>query len=85
MTIGELKNLTENLLETFVKAGQMTLELRTKGLKTIIKSDNTPVTNGDIEVDKKIRKKLTEITSNIPLISEEILLYVWTLKFIIII
>ena len=49
----------------------MTLELRTKGLKTIIKSDNTPVTNGDIEVDKKIREKLTEITPNIPLISEE--------------
>ena len=71
MTTNELRNLTENLLKTFVRAGQKALELRTKGLKTIIKPDNTPVTNGDMEVDKQIREKLTEITPNIPLISEE--------------
>ena len=71
MNINELKNLTETLSESFITAGQKALELRNKGLKTIIKADNTPVTNGDIEVDKLIKEKLTEITPNIPLVSEE--------------
>ena len=71
MNTSELKNLTENLLETFVRAGQKALELRSKGLKTVIKADNTPVTNADMEVDKQIKEKITEITPNIPLISEE--------------
>ena len=71
MNTSELKNLTENLLETFIKAGQEALDLRKKGLKTIIKPDNSPVTNGDLEVDKKIKEKINEITPNIPLISEE--------------
>lgn len=71
MNTSELKKITEHLLETFVKAGQKALDLRKKGLKTIIKADNTPVTNGDIEVDKKIKEKIDEITPNIPLVSEE--------------
>ena len=57
MNTSELKNLTENLLETFIKAGQEALDLRKKGLKTIIKPDNSPVTNGDLQVDKKIKEK----------------------------
>ena len=36
MNTSELKNLTENLLETFVRAGQKALELRSKGLKKTI-------------------------------------------------
>ena len=71
MNINELKNLTEGLLETFFDAGQKALELRNKGLKTTFKFDNSPVTNGDLEVDKLLREKIIQTTPNIPLISEE--------------
>ena len=71
MNLNELKNLTENLLETFLNAGQKAIELRNKGLKIIFKSDNSPVTNGDLEVDKLLRERIMQITPNIPLISEE--------------
>ena len=59
------------MLETFLIAGKKAIELRNKGLKTIIKSDNTPVTNGDLEVDKLLREKIIKVTPNIPLVSEE--------------
>jgi len=71
LNINELKNLTESLLETFLNAGQKALELRNKGLKTTFKSDNSPVTNGDLEVDKLLRERIIQTTPNIPLISEE--------------
>ena len=71
MNINELKSLTESLLETFLNAGQKAIELRNKGLKTTFKSDNSPVTNGDIEVDNLLRERIIQITPNIPLISEE--------------
>ena len=71
MNINELKNLTESLLETFLNAGQKAIELRNKGLKTTFKSDNSPVTNGDLEVDKLLRERIIQTTPNIPLISEE--------------
>ena len=71
MNSNELKNLTESLLETFLNAGQKAIELRNKGLKTTFKSDNSPVTNGDLEVDKLLRERIIQITPNIPLISEE--------------
>tara|TARA_B100001179_G_C18538110_1_gene380303 strand:- start:314 stop:1093 length:780 start_codon:yes stop_codon:yes gene_type:complete len=67
----ELKNLTGNLLETFLKAGQLAVKLRKIGLKITIKSDNSPVTNADIEVDKLLKEKIIKITPNVPLISEE--------------
>jgi len=71
LNIDELKNLTESLLETFVNAGQKAIELRNKGLKTTLKSDNSPVTNGDLEVDKLLKERIIQVTPNIPLISEE--------------
>ena len=45
--------------------------LERKVLTKEIKSDNTPVSNGDIEVNKFITKKISEITPDIPIISEE--------------
>jgi len=42
-----------------------------KGLKKEIKSDNTPVTNGDIEVNNILTKKISTLTPKIPIISEE--------------
>ena len=71
MNINELKNLAESLLETFLNAGQKAMELRNRGLKITFKSDNSPVTNGDLEVDKLLREKIIKTTPNIPLISEE--------------
>ena len=47
------------------------MSLREKGLKKEIKSDNTPVSNGDLEVNKFITKKISKITPDIPIISEE--------------
>ncbi len=66
-----LKNIVENLLENFLAAGDLALELREKGLIKKIKSDNTPVSNGDLEVNKLISNKISEITPDLPIISEE--------------
>ena len=45
-----LKEIVENLVDVFLDAGKMSIELRDKGLKKEIKSDNTPVSNGDLEL-----------------------------------
>jgi len=66
-----LKHIVENLIESFLTAGDLALELREKGLTKKIKSDKTPVSNGDLEVNKFILKKIAEITPNLPIISEE--------------
>ena len=66
-----LKETVENLIYTFLYAGKISLELREKGLTKEIKSDNTPVSNGDLEVNKIITKKIIALTPNIPIISEE--------------
>ena len=71
MNIQETKKITLSLINTFNKAGQIALDLRKTGLKKEIKSDNTPVTNGDIEVNKILSKKILEITPNIAIVSEE--------------
>ena len=49
-----IKEIVESLIETFLSAGDVSLDLRDKGLIKQIKSDNTPVSNGDLEVDKII-------------------------------
>tara|TARA_B100000963_G_C22478408_1_gene603503 strand:+ start:168 stop:941 length:774 start_codon:yes stop_codon:yes gene_type:complete len=66
-----IKEIVENLIATFLNAGEVSLELRTKGLTKEIKSDNTPVSNGDIEVNKIITEKIIELSPTIPIISEE--------------
>ena len=66
-----LKNITEELLDTFLKSGRIAKEISSKGVKITIKSDKTPVTDGDLAVDKLLRDKITNITPNIPIISEE--------------
>ena len=52
-----IKEIVESLITTFLDAGKISLELRKKGLIKKIKSDNTPVSNGDLEVNKIITKK----------------------------
>ena len=71
MIENNLKNIIESLIDTFLKAGEISLELRKKGLIKEIKPDNTPVSNGDLEVNKIVTKKLLELTPNIPIVSEE--------------
>ena len=66
-----LKQIVENLIESFLDAGNLALQLRKKGLIKKIKSDNTPVSNGDLEVNKLILDKISKITPDLPIISEE--------------
>ena len=71
MTKIDIQTIVENLVDTFLHAGKVSLELRNRGLTKEIKSDNTPVSNGDIEVNKIITKKINELTPHIPIVSEE--------------
>jgi 3'(2'), 5'-bisphosphate nucleotidase len=71
MNIEETKKITLSLIDTFKKASQVSLDLRRVGLIKEIKSDNTPVSNGDIEVNRILTKKIKEITPNIAIVSEE--------------
>ena len=66
-----IKEIVESLIDTFLDAGKISLELRKKGLIKKIKSDNTPVSNGDLEVNKIITQKISKLNSTIPIISEE--------------
>ncbi len=71
MQISKVENSIKNLIDVFFDAGKISLELRNKGLKEHIKKDNTPVTNGDIEVNNIILSSLKKITPDIPIVSEE--------------
>jgi len=66
-----IQKVVEDLIDIFLIAGDLSLQLREKGLSKKIKSDNTPVSNGDLEVNKLITKKISEITPSVPIISEE--------------
>ena len=71
MTKAKIKEIVENLIDTFLRAGEISINLRKEGLTKEIKSDNTPVSNGDLEVNKIITKKLKELTPEILIVSEE--------------
>tara|TARA_B110000444_G_C18735426_1_gene545370 strand:+ start:180 stop:950 length:771 start_codon:yes stop_codon:yes gene_type:complete len=71
MNSEEAKKITLSLIDTFKEAGNIALKLRKDGLKKEIKLDNTPVSNGDIAVNKILIKKISEITPNIVIVSEE--------------
>ena len=66
-----LKNIAEGLIDTFLKAGKIAKEISQRGVKITIKSDKTPVTDGDLAVDKLLKTKIKSFTPNIPIISEE--------------
>ena len=67
----DLKKLTESLIDTFDFAGKETIRIYQEGLKIQIKEDNSPVSNGDLKANELITNKISEITPNIPIISEE--------------
>ena len=66
-----LKNTAENLIDAFLKAGKIAKEISHRGVKITIKADKSPVTDGDLAVDKLLRIKIKSLTPNIPIISEE--------------
>ncbi len=67
----DLKKTVETLLDTFLEAGKIAKAFSKRGVKITMKPDKTPVTDGDLAVDKILREKIKEITPNIPIISEE--------------
>jgi len=71
MTKINTKKIVEDLIDIFLKAGKISLDLRDKGLTKEIKPDNTPVSNGDLEVNKIISEEIIRLTPHIPVISEE--------------
>ena len=66
-----LKKISDELIKTFIFAGKKSIKLRELGLKKETKPDNTPVTNGDIEVNNILTEKIKNVTPEIPIISEE--------------
>ena len=48
----KFKKINYELIETFLSAGKLCLDLRKEGLTEGLKKDSTPVTNGDLEVNK---------------------------------
>ncbi len=71
MTEIDIEKLIRSLIDTFLSAGEISITLRKDGLIKKIKSDNTPVSNGDLEVNEIVSTKLKELTPSIPIISEE--------------
>ena len=66
-----LKSITEDLLDTFLKAGKIAKEISKRGVKITIKPDKSPVTDGDLAVDELLRNEIKRLTPNISIISEE--------------
>jgi 3'(2'), 5'-bisphosphate nucleotidase len=66
-----LKDISDNLIDTFLQAGKIAKDISIRGVKITIKPDNSPVTDGDLAVDKILRDKIQNLTPNIPIISEE--------------
>ena len=71
MNSNELKVIAENLIKIFEYAGKESIRLYNEGLKIEIKEDKSPVSNGDLLVNEIISKKISELTPNIKIISEE--------------
>jgi len=67
----DLKNISESLIQPFFEAGKEAKQIVKRGVKITIKSDNSPVTDGDIAVNKILCKNIKNLTPDIPIISEE--------------
>ncbi len=67
----DYKKITEDLIPVFHEAGKKSISLYESGLEIKIKSDNSPVSNGDLSVNKMICEKILKLTPDIPIISEE--------------
>ncbi|MFB9136349.1 3'(2'),5'-bisphosphate nucleotidase CysQ [Vibrio sp. AK197] len=71
-TTKDLSHLLPNVIEIARSAGQVILDIyQKKQYQEFIKSDDTPVTSADIAAHKLITEKLSELTPDIPVLSEE--------------
>ncbi len=67
-----LPELLPDVIEITRSAGQIILDIYQDGdFEEITKSDQTPVTSADLAAHKLITEKLTALTPNIPVLSEE--------------
>ncbi|MCR9849018.1 MULTISPECIES: 3'(2'),5'-bisphosphate nucleotidase CysQ [Vibrio diabolicus subgroup] len=68
----DLSHLLPQVIEIARGAGQMILEIyEKKQYEAYTKSDETPVTSADIAAHKLITERLSELTPDIPVLSEE--------------
>ena len=67
----DLKKIAEGLIDTFNHAGKESIKLYNEGLKIEIKEDKSPVSNGDLKINEMISSKISQLTPDIPIISEE--------------
>ena len=58
----QIREIIEELIDTFLYAGKLSLKLREQGLIKQIKDDNTPVSNGDLEVNRILIEKIKVLT-----------------------
>ena len=66
-----LKDISEELLDTFVEAGKIAKDISHRGVKITVKADKSPVTDGDLAVNQLLTEKIENLTPDIPIISEE--------------
>ncbi|NOH96144.1 3'(2'),5'-bisphosphate nucleotidase CysQ [Vibrio sp. 99-70-13A1] len=68
----DLSHLLPSVIEIARSAGQLILEIyEKKDYEEFTKSDDTPVTSADLAAHKLIEQRLTELTPDIPVLSEE--------------
>ncbi|MEC7939707.1 MAG: 3'(2'),5'-bisphosphate nucleotidase CysQ [Pseudomonadota bacterium] len=71
-TTKDLSHLLPSVIEVARSAGQLILEIyEKKDYEEFTKTDDTPVTSADLAAHKLISKKLSELTPDIPVLSEE--------------
>ena len=66
-----LKNIVEELLDRLLEAGKIARDISRRGVKITIKADKSPVTDGDLAVNRLLTEKIENLTPDIPIISEE--------------
>lgn len=73
LTSNNINELTENAINIASEAGNIikNIYLNNNNLDIKIKNDNSPVTKADLEASNFIINKLSNITKNIPVLSEE--------------
>lgn len=68
----ELSHLIPSVVDIARESGQVILDIYQRGqFEKYIKQDNTPVTSADLAAHKLVVERLTELTPNIPVLSEE--------------
>ncbi|PMP05540.1 3'(2'),5'-bisphosphate nucleotidase [Vibrio breoganii] len=68
----DLSHLLPNVIEIARSAGQLILDIYQKrNYEEFTKSDDTPVTSADLAAHKLIMERLSELTPDIPVLSEE--------------